>query len=593
MPWSELPPETRRAFLFHKSEGKGAFEGPGTTLTRWLADPDLTDEMREVLEAYATPQICPTCQGTRLKPQALAVRLRGRNIAEISSMPLDVARAFFEAITWTPREWQIGQQMIQEIGDRLRFLNDIGLGYLTLDRPAGTLAGGELQRIRLATQIGSQLTGVLYVLDEPSIGLHMRDNERLIQSLTRLRDMGNTVIVVEHDEATMKAADYLIDLGPGAGRLGGEVVAEGPPAAVMQHPTSLTGQYLSGRRRIEVPSRRRAIDPARQLIVRGAAHHNLRDIDVAVPLGCLVCVTGVSGSGKSTLVSDILLPGVARRLGLVASEPGRHRTIEGIEHLDKIIEVEQSPIGRTPRSNCATYTGAFSLIRDLFAGLPEARMNGYKPGHFSFNVAGGRCEHCKGAGSIKLEMAFLPEVYVECEVCHGRRYGNEILTVRYRDKSIADVLEMSVGDSLEFFAAVPRLQAVLRTVHDVGLNYIQIGQPATTLSGGEAQRIKLSKELARRNTGRTLYLLDEPTTGLHFEDIRKLIEVLQRLVDAGSTVVVVEHNIDVIKCADYVIDLGPEGGTLGGALVVAGTPEDVARHPQSHTGRFLAEALRG
>jgi len=592
-PWHKLSAEARKAVLEGVvATGKAPeYEGPARVLQRWLDDESLDEELRAALEEFTTPLPCAVCHGTRLKPEALAVRVRGQSIAQAVAMPIVNARRHFEAIQWSEREWLLAQQMIHEIRDRLRFLDDVGVGYLTLERGAGTLAGGELQRIRLATQIGSQLTGVLYVLDEPSIGLHMRDNDRLIQALGRLRDMGNTVIVVEHDEATMRAADYLIDLGPGAGRHGGRVMAAGIPAHVLAHPDSLTARFLSGAESIAVPKKRRPVDPKRSLVVRGASANNLANVDVAIPLGCFVCVTGVSGSGKSSLVEDILHPALSRKLGLGGRAPAAHAGLDGAEHLDKVIDVDQSPIGRTPRSNTATYTGVFTHIRDLFSNLPDARMHGWKPGHFSFNVVGGRCEHCKGAGSIKLEMAFLPEVYVTCEVCRGARYNSETLTAKYRDKSIAEVLDMPVGEALEFFQPVPRIAAILQTIHDVGLDYITLGQAATTLSGGEAQRIKLGRELSRRGTGRTLYILDEPTTGLHFEDIRKLVGVLQRLVDAGNTVLVVEHNLDVAKCADWIIDLGPEGGDGGGRLVAEGTPEKIAATPGSHTGRFLKPLL--
>ncbi|HOE97650.1 MAG TPA: excinuclease ABC subunit UvrA, partial [Candidatus Sumerlaeota bacterium] len=480
---------------------------------------------------------------------------------------------------------------IKEVRDRLQFMVNVGLDYLSLDRAAGTLSGGEGQRIRLATQIGSQLVGVLYILDEPSIGLHHRDNGRLLDMLKKLRDLGNTLVVVEHDETTIREADYVIDLGPGAGRLGGEVVAAGPPADVERNPRSLTGLYLSGERSIPLPARRRAPDPARRLIVRGAAHHNLRNLDVAFPLGLFVCVTGVSGSGKSTLVNDILYRRLANLL-YGASEPaGAHAAIDGLEHLDKVIDVDQSPIGRTPRSNPATYTGIYATIRDLFARTPEARVRGYKAGRFSFNVKGGRCEACRGDGLIKIEMHFLPDVYVECEQCAGRRFNRETLEILYKGKSIADVLEMTCEEALSFFDAVPALRQRLRTINDVGLGYIHLGQPATTLSGGEAQRVKLSRELGKRATGRTLYILDEPTTGLHFEDVRRLIDVLQRLVSEGNTVIVIEHNMDVIKSADWIIDLGPEGGDEGGLLVAEGPPEAVANIDASHTGAALREAL--
>jgi excinuclease ABC subunit A len=550
----------------------------------------MSDEAREEIEQYMSALPCPECKGARLRPEALAVTVGGKNIWEVTKLTVREALEFFENLKLTEREEMIAHQILKEIKNRLQFMADVGLDYLTLDRPANTLAGGEAQRIRLATQIGSQLTGVLYVLDEPSVGLHPRDNARLIATLKRLRDLGNTVIVVEHDEATMRAADWIVDLGPGAGIHGGYVVATGTPEEIARNPKSLTGQYLAGIRRIPIPAKRR--EPKdKWLVVRGAREHNLKGIDVRFPVGLFICVTGVSGSGKSTLVEEILYRGLSWKLGYSAGKPGAHEDIEGWEYFDRVLLVDQSPIGRTPRSNPATYTKAFDPIREVFAATPEARMRGYTPGRFSFNVRGGRCEACQGQGKVKIEMHFLPDVYVPCDVCKGTRYNKETLSVRYKGKNIAEVLDMTVEEALAFFSAIPPIREKLQTLYDVGLGYIKLGQPATELSGGEAQRIKLARELSKRQTGRTLYLLDEPTTGLHPEDVRKLLSVLHRLVDAGNTVVVIEHNLDVIKTADWIIDLGPEGGERGGEIIAEGPPEKIAENPRSYTGQFLRHVL--
>jgi excinuclease ABC subunit A len=554
-----------------------------------------SDYIKADIEKYMSERPCQVCKGRRLKPEALAVTILGKNIVDVTGLTVS------EALEWVSglerekgglkvRARQIAKQVLKEIRTRLGFLVDVGLDYLTVDRSATTLSGGEAQRIRLATQIGSGLMGVLYILDEPSIGLHQRDNARLIRTLLGMRDLGNTIIVVEHDEETIRTADWVIDIGPGAGEHGGEVVAEGPLEAILREPRSLTGAYLSGRRRIPMPSHRRSAK-GDAIVVRGAREHNLRNIDVRIPLGVFVSITGVSGSGKSTLVNEILYRRLAQVLSKAKDRPGAHDKIEGIQHIDKVIDIDQSPIGRTPRSNPATYTGLFTPIRDLFAAVPDARLRGYSAGRFSFNVKGGRCEACAGDGIIKIEMQFLPDVYVPCEVCGGKRYNREALEIRYKGKSISDVLEMTVEEGLAFFANVPACEARLRTLNDVGLGYIHLGQPATTLSGGEAQRIKLSTELSRRATGRTLYILDEPTTGLHFADVERLLEVLHRLVDAGNTVVVIEHNLDVVKTADWIIDLGPEGGKAGGEVIAEGTPEAVARSRRSFTGRYLRELL--
>ncbi len=607
-PFAKLPRAKRDAILYGKDMGKVSvsyesrsgstfrgmltFEGVIPNLERRMHE-TTSEWIREQLGQFYSDQPCTACNGLRLRPESLAVTVGKLNISNFCRLTVDRAIEFMGALTLNARERQIGEQPIKEIRERLWFLQNVGLGYLTLDREARTLAGGEAQRIRLATQVGSQLVGVLYILDEPSIGLHQRDNQRLIQTLARLRDLGNTVIVVEHDEQMIRSADYVIDLGPGAGRLGGEVVASGVPADVQRNPKSITGQYLKGKKVIAVPQTRRAVDPERALVVRGATEHNLKNVDVPFPLGVMICVTGISGSGKSTLVNDILYRALAREFYSSVEKPGAHRAIEGIDLIDKVIGIDQTPIGRTPRSNPATYIGLFSLIRDLFTNLPDAKIRGYKPGRFSFNVKGGRCEACHGDGVNKIEMHFLPDVYVECETCKGRRYNRETLEVLYKGKSIADVLEMTVEEGLEFFSAVPQIKNKLQTLFDVGLDYIHLGQQATTLSGGEAQRVKLAKELSKRNTGKTVYLLDEPTTGLHFDDVKKLLEVLGRLVDAGSTVIIIEHNLDVIKTADWVIDLGPEGGEAGGEVIAEGTPEEVAKNPRSHTGVFLKEVLNG
>ncbi len=565
------------------------FEGVINNLSRRYRE-TASPYIREEIERYMSDRPCPACGGARLRPEALAVKLGGLSIVDVTRLSIKEAREFFQRLELTERERLIARQVLKEINARLGFLINVGLDYLTLDRAAGTLSGGEAQRIRLATQIGSGLTGVLYILDEPSIGLHQRDNRRLLDTLLHLRDLGNTVIVVEHDEDTIRTADHIIDIGPGAGEYGGRVVAQGTLQDILNSPESITGQYLSGRRFIPVPAARRK-PGGKALQVLGAAEHNLKQIDVTFPLGVFICVTGVSGSGKSTLVNEILYKYLARELHGSRVQPGACREVRGIEHLDKVINVDQSPIGRTPRSNPATYTGVFNDIRDLFASLPEARMRGYKPGRFSFNVKGGRCEACAGDGIIKIEMHFLPDVYVPCEVCKGRRYNRETLEVKYKGKNIADVLDMTVDQAAEFFRHIPKIYRRLKTLQDVGLGYIRLGQPAPELSGGEAQRVKLATELSRRSNGRTLYILDEPTTGLHMADVHRLLQVLHRLVEAGDTVVVIEHNLDVIKTADYIIDLGPEGGDGGGRVVACGTPEEVARVKESYTGQFLARIL--
>ena len=607
-PWLELPEAARNGILngtdatsvnFTYKDGireysvDKPFEGVLANLAKRLRETD-SAWVREELGRYQAEKPCAVCNGARLKPQALAVRVAGCHIAEASELSIRKALAWFATVeaTLTPQRAEIARRILREILDRLRFLDDVGLDYLTLARGSATLSGGESQRIRLASQIGSGLTGVLYVLDEPSIGLHQRDNERLLGTLRRLKALGNTVLVVEHDEDAIRAADHLIDMGPAAGVLGGHVVAEGTPAEVAANPKSLTGDYLSGRRRIEVPTTRRPISELRQVKVVGARGNNLHNVTAAFPLGTFCCVTGVSGGGKSSLVIDTLYKAASRRLMGSGEVPAPHDHIEGLELLDKIIDIDQSPIGRTPRSNPATYTDLFGPIRDWFAELPEARARGYKPGRFSFNVKGGRCEACEGDGVLKIEMHFLPDVFVTCDTCKGRRYNRETLDIKFRDKSIADVLAMTVDEAVPYFSASTKIHDRLKILQKVGLGYVALGQQATTLSGGEAQRIKLSKELARRATGRTLYILDEPTTGLHFEDVRKLLEVLHALVDAGNSVVVIEHNLEVIKTADWIIDIGPEGGEGGGRVVAAGTPEDIAACAESHTGRFLVPLLR-
>ena len=550
-----------------------------------------TDAMREEFEKFMSIKPCTTCHGARLKPEVLAITVGGKNIEEVTDMTIKESAQFFSSLSLSQRELVIGEQILKEIKARLGFLNNVGLDYLTMSRAAGTLSGGEAQRIRLATQIGSGLVGVLYILDEPSIGLHQRDNDRLIETLKGLRDLGNTLLVVEHDEDTMRAADFLVDIGPGAGEHGGQVIAAGPVPEVMANPKSITGQYLAGKKFIALPEKRRK--PGKAAIeVRGAKENNLQNINVKFPIGLFNVVTGVSGSGKSTLINEILYKGLSNNLYRTYHRVGKHKEIRGMDYVDKVINIDQSPIGRTPRSNPATYTGVFDAIRELYSQTPEAKMRGYKQGRFSFNVKGGRCEACRGDGIIKIEMHFLPDVYVPCEVCKGARYNRETLEVKYKGKSIADVLDMTVDDAVDFFAAIPKIHRKMITLQEVGLGYIRLGQPATTLSGGEAQRVKLATELARRSTGKTMYILDEPTTGLHAEDIRKLLLVLQKLVDAGDTVVVIEHNLDVIKTADYIIDLGPEGGSGGGTVIAKGTPEDVAKVKESYTGQFLGPVLK-
>jgi excinuclease ABC subunit A len=606
-PWEELPAKARRSLLeghptkvhvvttnrYGRQRAYYAeFEGVRSYVERRHGEAE-SDTSRERFEGFMREVPCPTCLGSRLKPVSLAVTIGGKSIAEVCHLPINETAEFLRELDLSARERQIGERVLKEIQERLNFLLDVGLDYLSLDRPSGSLSGGEAQRIRLATQIGAGLVGVLYVLDEPSIGLHQRDNQRLIETLVRLKDLGNTLIVVEHDEETIRTADWVVDIGPGAGEHGGQVVHSGPVKGLLKHRDSLTGLYLSGRKEIPVPEVRRPRTKGRELKVVGAREHNLRDIDVSFPLGLFVSVTGVSGSGKSTLVNDILYASLAKQIYNARAVPGRHKRINGLDHVDKVIHVDQSPIGRTPRSNPATYTGVFDHIRKLFASTPEAKMRGYLQGRFSFNVKGGRCEACSGDGTIKIEMNFLPDVYVPCEVCHGSRYNRETLEVHYKGKTIAEVLDMPIEEAAEFFAAVPAISRHMVTLCEVGLGYVRLGQPATTLSGGEAQRVKLSSELQKRSTGRTVYVLDEPTTGLHFEDIHKLLGVLSSLVDKGNTVLVIEHNLDVIKTSDWIIDMGPEGGSRGGMVIAEGTPEQVAADAGSYTGQFLAPLLAG
>jgi len=603
-PWVQLAQEDRDVFLYgtggeklqisyrnrygrRRSYGT-RYEGIVSNLQRRYKETE-SEGTREKIEQYMSLRTCPACGGARLRAESRAVLVAGTRIEDFTALSARRALKWLQEVELSETDRHVARLILREISERLRFLENVGIGYLSMDRAASTLSGGEAQRIRLATQIGSSLVGVLYILDEPSIGLHQRDNSKLIATLERLRDLGNTVIVVEHDEQTMRSADHLVDLGPGAGEHGGWIVAQGTAARVQRVKGSLTGQYLSGALSVPVPARRRK--PGGYVEILGAAQNNLRDIDVHVPLGVLTCVTGVSGSGKSTLVNEVLYKAASGRLHRARQRPGSHRAIHGLDQLDKVIAVDQSPIGRTPRSNPATYTGLFDVIRDMYAKTQEARARGYKPGRFSFNVKGGRCEVCKGDGQIKIEMHFLPDVYVPCEQCHGKRYNRETLEVRFKGKSIADVLDMPVEEALQFFEHIPKVRRRLETLHAVGLGYVRLGQPATTLSGGEAQRVKLATELSKVATGRTLYILDEPTTGLHFADVQRLLEVLARLVAAGNSVVVIEHNLDVIKCADRLIDMGPEGGEEGGLVIAAGTPEEVAAEPASHTGQFLAGML--
>ena len=605
-PWKDLPKKARDAILYGHDfrvdvsyrnrwgrlrEYSTGFEGVVRTLQRRRKETE-SDSMREYYESYMRQVPCEACHGKRLKPEVLAVTVKGKSIADVCDMPVSKELEWASGLRLAGSARQIAGEVLKEIVARLRFLHDVGLDYLTLSRSAATLSGGEAQRIRLATQIGSGLVGVMYVLDEPSIGLHQRDNDRLIGTLQHLRDLGNSVIVVEHDEDMIRMADWVVDMGPGAGEHGGEVVAQGDPETVQRDPNSLTGQYLSGQRAIAIPQRRPVTDDLPWLTLTGATGNNLKNVDLRLPAGRLICVTGVSGSGKSTLVNDTLAVAVSRQLHHAQSEPAPYVAMQGLENFDKIISVDQSPIGRTPRSNPATYTGLFTPIRELFAGVPEARTRGYDPGRFSFNVKGGRCEACQGDGVVKVEMHFLPDMYVPCDVCHGKRYNRETLEIRYRGRNISEVLDLTVEQALEYFESVPAIARKLHTLIDVGLSYIRLGQSATTLSGGEAQRVKLSQELSRRSTGRTLYILDEPTTGLHFRDIELLLQVLNQLVDSGNTVLIIEHNLDVIKTADWLVDMGPEGGDGGGRVVAQGTPEDVAATPESHTGHYLGKLLR-
>lgn len=606
-PWRDIPDETRKILLYGSGGRKFRFryvgrdithdyksgvEGVVSRLYRMYRETSSEDQREFYYGRYFSKQSCEDCGGARLRPEALAVTVGGKNIAEVSAMSVTDATSYFGSVKLTSTKQIIAEEVIKELRARLGFLEAVGLGYLTLDRAAPTLSGGEAQRIRLATQVGSGLMGVLYILDEPSIGLHQKDNRKLLDTLKGLRNLGNTVVVVEHDEQTIRTADYVIDLGPGAGRIGGEIVVAGPPEKVERSRKSITGRYLAGKEKIELPEFRRSSN-GNYLTLHGCRHHNLKGINVDFPLGTFTCITGVSGSGKSSLVAETLYPVLTRYLNRTPVRPGAFEGVDGLEHIDKVIEIDQQPIGRTPRSNPATYTKVFDPIRQLFGNLPESRARGYKPGRFSFNVRGGRCDACNGDGIIKVEMHFLPDVYVPCEVCSGRRYNRETLEIKYKGKNIADVLDMSVEEALGFFEAQPRIKRILQTLYDVGLGYIRLGQPATTLSGGEAQRIKLSRELAKRSTGRTFYVLDEPTTGLHFDDVRKLLKILHRLVDAGNTVVIIEHNLDIVKSADHVIDLGPDGGDDGGYIVAEGTPEKVAKIKKSYTGQFLKRILAG
>jgi len=603
-PWQALSEKARKLVFYGSGQerikftlpherGSGRlrpFEGILPNMERRYRETD-SNTVREELARYISQQPCPNCAGSRLNEAARHVLVTDHNLPQLADLPVGESLRFFETLALPGRHGEIGAKIIKEIALRLRFLVDVGLDYLTLERSADSLSGGEAQRIRLASQIGAGLVGVMYILDEPSIGLHQRDNARLLRTLTHLRDLGNTVIVVEHDEEAIRTADLVVDLGPGAGVHGGEIVSQGTSDEVAADPGSLTGRYLRGDLRIEIPTERTPTDPERQLRVRGACGHNLKHIDAAIPVGTFCCITGVSGSGKSTLINDTLYPATTRRLNSAALSPAQHDSIEGLEHFDKVVDIDQSPIGRTPRSNPATYTGLFGPVRELFAAVPEARSRGYTPGRFSFNVKGGRCETCRGDGLIRVEMHFLPDVYVQCDTCRGRRYNRETLEIRYKDKTIEQILDLTVEDAAAFFSAVPVIKRKLRTLIDVGLAYIRLGQSATTLSGGEAQRVKLSRELSKRDTGRTLYILDEPTTGLHFQDVKQLLEVLHRLRDHGNTVVVIEHNLDVIKTADWILDLGPEGGDKGGEIIATGTPEQIAADSDSHTGRFLKPHL--
>jgi excinuclease ABC subunit A len=590
--FNKLTPSFKKLLFFGSTEivWEKPYEGVINYLERMFNETD-SDWLKDEITNFMSVLPCPTCKGSRLRKEALSVKVGDHNIAAITAMSIKEAKHFFNNLKLNRDEKTISEQIFKEIIRRLDFCIDVGLEYITLDRKSMTLSGGEAERIRLATQVGSGLVGVIYILDEPSIGLHQKDNERLLSTLHSLRDLGNTLIVVEHDEETIRKSDYVIDLGPGAGEYGGEIIYAGETPGILNEKKSITGQYLSGHLKIATPAARRPIDPSRQLKIIGAKEHNLKSIDVSFPLGLFVCVTGVSGSGKSTLIGDILYKALAQKINQAKDRPGEFKKIEGLDQIDKIIEVDQSPIGRTPRSNPATYVGVFSMIRDLFSQLPESKMRGFKPGRFSFNVKGGRCEACHGDGIRKIEMHFLPDVYVQCEVCHGKRFTDQTLEIYYKDKNITDVLNLSVVEGLKLFENIPRIKNILQTLDDVGLGYIRLGQQATTLSGGEAQRVKLASELCKQSTGKTIYILDEPTTGLHFADVAKLLQVLQRLVERGNTIVVIEHNLDVIKCADYIIDLGPDGGDKGGELVFAGTPEELAKHKMSHTGKYLKSVL--